>query len=87
MKALKASAKENKRYLLLRGNNLRHNVEKAILDGIGVLGLSKTGLAWIKENIIAVNREALNEVKACFALFPENISVERVSGSMKKLKK
>ena len=48
MKALIPSHKENKRYLLIRGKNLKSNIEKAILEFIGVLGMSKTGLSWIK---------------------------------------
>ena len=91
MKPLKPSMRENKRYILIRGNNLRKNAKKAILEGIGVLGLSKAGFSWIKAGgdsaIAAVNREALNEVRASFAIFPEKISVERVSGSLKKLRK
>jgi len=91
MKPLKPSMRENKRYLLIRGNNLRKNAKKAILEAIGILGLSKAGFSWIKAGgdsaIVAVNREALNEVRASFAIFPEKISVERVSGSLKKLKK
>jgi RNase P/RNase MRP subunit POP5 len=86
MKPLKPSSREKKRYLLLEGRNLRGNVKKAILDGIGVLGMSKTGFSWIKNNIIAVNRESLNSVRASFALFPEKISVKRVSGTLKGLK-
>jgi len=91
MKFLKPSMRENKRYLLLKGSNLRKNVKRAILEGIGVLGLSKAGFSWIKSGedsaIVAVNREILNEVRASFAIFPEKISVERVSGSLKKLRK
>jgi RNase P/RNase MRP subunit POP5 len=91
MKSLKPSMRENKRYLLIRGKNLKKNVKKAILEGIGVLGLSRVGFSWIKSDgdsaIVAVNREALNEVRASFVIFPEKISVERVSGSLKKLKK
>lgn len=91
MKSLKPSMRENKRYLLVRGNNLRKNVKKAILEGIGILGLSEAGFSWIKAGkdlaIVAVNRETLNEVRASFAIFPERISVEKVSGSLKKLKK
>ncbi len=49
MKALKPTMREKKRYLLIEGNELKTNVEKAILDFIGVLGMSKTGLSWIKE--------------------------------------
>ena len=93
MKPLKPSMRENKRYLLVRGDNLKKNVSKAILEAIGILGLSEAGLSWIKANtdknraIIGVNREALNKVRASFAIFPEKISVEKVSGSLKKLKK
>jgi len=84
--------REKKRYLLVRGTV--RDIGKAILEGIGTLGMSKTGLGWIKKPksgedkaIISVNREALNEVRACFAIFHEKISVERVSGSLKGLKK
>ena len=91
MKSLKPSMREKKRYLLIRGDNLRKNARKAILEAIGILGLSKAGFSWIKAGkdlaIIAVNREALNEVRASFAIFPEKISVEKVSGSLKKLRK
>ena len=91
MRSLKPSMRENKRYLLLKGNDLKKNVKKSILEGIGVLGLSKAGFSWVKQgndsSIIAVNRESLNEVRACFAIFPEKITVVLVSGSLKKLKK
>ncbi len=59
MKSLKPSQREDKRYLLVSGNNLRENIEKAILDFVGVLGMSKTGLDFIKTDknsaIISVN--------------------------------
>ncbi len=89
MKPLKPSMREKKRYLLVKGKNLKMNVERAILDFIGVLGMSKTGLNWIKKSqnsaIISVNREALNHVRASFAVFPEKINVEKVSGTLKGL--
>lgn len=87
MKSLKPSMREKKRYLLLKGSNLKANVKKAILDGIGAIGMSKAGFSWVKEDVIAINRESLNEVRACFAIFPEKIEVLLVSGSLKKLKK
>jgi len=87
MKSLKPSAKENKRYLSISGENLKANVEKAILEFIGVLGMSKTGLSWIKSNVICVNREAVDSVRASFAVFGEKISVEKVSGTLKALGK
>ncbi len=91
MKPLRPSQKEKKRYLLIRGKNLKENIEKAILEFIGILGMSKVGLSWIKswENyaIISVNREALNEVRASLCIWPEKINVERVSGTLKGLQK
>ena len=86
MKPLKPSMREKKRYILLKGRNLKQNVRSAIFDGIGILGMSKAGFSWVKEDVIAVNRQSLNEVRACFAIFPEKIRVLRVSGSLKKLK-
>jgi len=91
MKPLKPSAREKNRYLLIRGKMLKENVEKAVFDFIGVLGMSKAGLRWIKTQkssaIISVSRESLNHVRASFAVWPEKIDVIRVSGSIKGLGK
>jgi RNase P/RNase MRP subunit POP5 len=90
MKSLKPTMREKKRYLLVKGSNLRENIEKSVLDFIGVLGMSKAGLEFIKSGndsaIIAVNRESVNHVRASFAVWPEKIDVKRVSGSLKGLK-
>ena len=89
LKSLKPSMKENKRYLSIRGKNLNENIEKAILDFIGILGMSKAGFRWIKTGkdfaIISINREALDKVRASFCVFAEKISVENVSGTLKGL--
>ena len=89
MKALKPSMREKKRYMLVQGKI--RDIEKSILDGIGVIGMSKTGLGWIKSDkesaVISVNREAVDSIRACFALWPEKIGVERVSGTLKGLGK
>lgn len=91
MKSLKPSMREKKRYLLVKGRNLRENVEKAILDFIGVLGMSKAGLEFIKSDsdsaIIAVNRKSVEHVRASFAVWSDKIDVKRVSGSLKGLAK
>ncbi len=91
MKSLKPSMRENKRYLLVRGKNLKSNIEKAILDFIGVLGLSKVGLGWIKTEkdsaIISINREAIDSVRASLVVFPEKMTVEKISGTLKGLRK
>jgi RNase P/RNase MRP subunit POP5 len=90
MKPLKPSMREKKRYLLVKGKNLKTNIEKSILDFIGVLGMSKAGLVWIKSGkgsaIISVNRKSVDHVRASFAVWPEKISVERVSGTLKGLR-
>jgi len=90
MKPLNPAIREKKRYLFLKGNNLRENVEKSILEFIGILGMAKTGLGWIKSDresaIISVNRKMIDQVKASFALWPEPIEVKRISGTLKGLK-
>jgi len=91
MKSLKPSMRENKRYLLVEGKNLKENIEKAILDFIGVLGMSKVGLGWIKSNsnsaIISVNREMVDSVRASLCVWPEKMEVKKVSGTLKSLRK
>jgi len=91
MKNLKPSMRENKRYLLISGKNLRKNIEKAILEFIGILGMSKTGLGFIKSDlnsaIIFVNREMVDSVRASLCVFPEKMEVLKVSGTLKSLKK
>ena len=71
--------------------NLKENIEKSILDFIGVLGMSKTGLHWVKTGkdfaIISVNRESIDNIRASFTVFSEKITVEKVSGTLKRLKK
>lgn len=91
MKALKPSMKENKRYLLIKGKSLKKNVESAILNFIGILGMSEVGLSWIKTQkdsaIICVNRQAVNKVRASLSVCPERIDVVKVSGTLKGLEK
>jgi len=77
--------RENKRYLLVRGKNPRQNIEKAILEFIGILGFSKVGLSWVKSEkdtvIISVNREAVDSVRASLAVYSEKMTVEKISGT------
>ncbi len=91
MKALKPSMKENKRYLFVEGKNLKQNIEKAILEFIGVLGLSKCALSFIeaKNNsaIICINREMVDKVRASLCVFKEKIEVKKISGTLRSLKK
>jgi len=90
MKSLKPSMREKKRYLLVHGEDLRKNIEKAILEFIGSFGFSKTGLEFIKSDkdsaIISVNRKMVDSVRASLSVFPKKIEVKMVSGTLKGLK-
>ncbi len=90
MKPLKPSMREKKRYLLVKGSNLKENIEKAILEFIGVFGLSECALYIVKiskgKAIISINRAMVDKVRASFCVFGEPISVEKVSGSIKNVK-
>lgn len=89
MKPLRPSMKENKRYLLVRGKNLKKNVGAAMLDFIGVLGMSKASPKLIKSGkdsiVISVNRESVDKVRASLTVWPDKITVEKVSGTLRGL--
>ncbi len=76
--------RDRKRYLLLEKTS-KEKAEKAILDYIGILGYGKSGVMWIKNNILAVNRESVNNVKA--GLLLAEIDVKKVSGTLRGLNK
>jgi RNase P/RNase MRP subunit POP5 len=84
-KKLKPSMRENKRYLVVDAN--KEKVDEAVLKFLGVLGYAKGGIVFTggNANIVAVNREELDRVRAAFAL--ANIKVKKVSGTIKGLKK
>ena len=85
MKPLIPSHKENKRYLLLKGKDLKKNVNLAIKDFIGNLGLADASPTFIKNNIISINRKSLDKVRASFVLWKEKIEIVKVSGTLKGL--
>ena len=91
MKPLKPSMREKKRYLLIKGKNPKENIEKALKDFLGVWGMSKLGLGWIKTEknsaIISINRKMVDKVRASLVVWPEKMTVERVSGTLKGLGK
>lgn len=84
---IKPSAKINRRYLLLKAKN-KKEVESAILDYIGILGWAKAAPHFVERTehlILAVERKSLTDVRAAFELSPSNISVLKVSGTIKGL--
>ena len=91
MKRLPPTLRENKRYLLIECADPRNLVEKVILEFIGVLGYAEASVTFIESDkekaIIAINREALNKVRAAFASSKEKIKLLRVSGTLRGLRK
>jgi RNase P/RNase MRP subunit POP5 len=83
---LKASARDNRRYLLINEMD-GEKIERAILNYIGVLGFAKAAYMFVKKEkngiVVAVKREELERVKASLAF--AGIAVERVSGTIKGL--
>ncbi len=91
---LKPSARDKRRYFLVRAKN--SDVEDAILDYVGVLGFAKS--AYLKVNVSHDKRwklrkglmvgscltGSLNEVRAALCL--NGISIEKVSGTLKGLR-
>jgi len=91
MKALIPSHRENKRYLSLKGKNLKKEVPLAIREFIGTLGMSEAVPKFIESNegsaILSINRKSLEKVRAAFALWTKRIEVLKVSGTLKQLRK
>ena len=85
MKALIPSHRESKRYLLLKGKDLKKNVNLAIKDFVGNLGLAEASPVFVKKNVLSINRKSLDKVRASFVLWKEKIEVVKVSGTLKGL--
>ena len=86
---LKPSQRIKKRYLLISGK--REDVEKAILDYIGILGWSEASPVFVKhtdgECVVSVERKAVLKVRAACAVYEKDLKVLRVSGTLKGLDK
>ena len=91
MKPLKPSHRERKRYLLVKGRDVsKNNIEKIILEFIGVLGYAKAGISFVKINkasvIIAVNRETVDKIRTSFLMSKKDLNIVKISGSVKNVK-
>lgn len=87
MKSLKPSHRNKIRYLLIKGKEAnKNNIEKAILEFIGVLGYAETGINFVKLNkdnlIISVNRKSLDKIRTSFLLSGKDINIIKISGSV-----
>ena len=85
MKLLKPTMRDKRRYLLLKGNFNKKDVEEAITKYVGILGYAKASPIWVSKNILVINRSEINNVRGAFVL-TKNIAVSKVSGTLKKLR-
>ncbi|MAG61208.1 hypothetical protein CMI43_00065 [Candidatus Pacearchaeota archaeon] len=91
MKPLKPSHRERKRYLLVKGRDVgKNNIEKVILEFIGVLGYAESGISFVKINkasvIIAVNRDVVDKIRTSFLMSKKDLNIVKISGSVKNVK-
>ncbi len=83
----KASARINRRYLLVSGR--KEDIERAILDYIGILGWAKASPLFVKrigkKQILAISRKEVINVRAAMIAASGNLEVLKVSGTIKGL--
>ena len=86
---LKPSSRINRRYLLIKGS--KEDIEKAILDYIGILGRAKASPMFVKSEedliILAIDRKSINDIRAVFEMCKENVKILKVSGTLKGIEK
>ena len=90
MKPLKPSHREKKRYLLIKGKDAKkEKIDETILEFIGILGHAEASPVIINQGknqvILAVNTKSLNRIRAGFLLSGKDLSIIKVSGTLKKL--
>jgi hypothetical protein len=84
---LKPSERDRRRYFVVRASN--QQVEKAILEYIGILGFAKAVYMKVEDTrfpgkmVGSCLAETLDEVRAALGL--AGISIEKVSGTLKGL--
>ena len=86
---LNPSDRIKRRYILIEGAG-REDVEKVILEYIGILGYAKASPIFVsdgrKELILSIAREALMNVRAALEVSSLKIKIRRVSGTLKGLR-
>jgi RNase P/RNase MRP subunit POP5 len=86
---IKATQRIKRRYLLIEGK--KEEIEKSILDYIGILGWAKATPVFVKHSenkiILSLDRKHLSNIRAAFAISESKINVLKVSGTIKGLQK
>ena len=88
MLKFKPSEKIKRRYILF-DHGTKNEVEKIILDYLGILGWAKAGCVFVENKerkiILSVSSKEINNVRAAFEIAKTNIKIGRVSGTLKGL--
>ncbi len=90
MKAkIKSSIRVKRKHLLISGS--RAEIEKIILDYIGILGWARAAPVFLREgdgmSILSVSNKELDNVRASFEMADSDVRVLKVSGTLKGLEK
>jgi len=87
---LKSSARIKRRYILSDSRD-KEEIEKIILDYLGILGWAKASPIFLKNRdggiIFAIDRKEVDNVRAAFEISNSKIKIIRVSGTLKGLEK
>ncbi|MDP3881782.1 MAG: hypothetical protein Q8Q31_02795 [Nanoarchaeota archaeon] len=87
---LKPSMRSNRRYLLVETKD-KKEIEKVILDYLGILGLAKMNLLVVKENkgkiLFSIEREEVENFRAALECSQIDAKILRVSGTIKGMRK
>ena len=84
---LEPSLRINRRHLLLNINN-KKDVEKILIDYLGILGVAKANIIFLEQEgklILSINRKELNNIRAAIEISNKNIKILKVSGTLKGL--
>jgi len=85
---LKPTTRLKRRYLAITGAG-KAEIERIILDYLGILGWAKAAPFFVSEEnnriILAVNREELGNIRAAFEISPGKAKIMKVSGTLKGL--
>ena len=88
---IKPSMRTKRRYLLIEGSG-RGEIEKLVLDYLGVLGWAKASPVFVEggkeegKAILSVSREQVENIRAAFEMSRKNIKILKVSGTIKGVK-
>lgn len=83
---LKPSARMKKRYLLMSRAG-KEEIEKAILDYIGILGYARASPVFASGVILAVSRKEIDNVRAAIEASGIGIKILKVASTLKALEK